>query len=177
MQASTTFFDIIIIGGGVIGSSIAYHVARQGGQVLVVERAEVAVEPAASWASAGGVRRQGRHRAEALLATEAIERWPTYFAAAAPVSGAGDPTRAALLTNLPIWVFHGSKDSRVPVSGSRDMVNAIRAKGGKPRYTEFAGAGHGIWGRVYGFDATGRVDGFYPWLFSQSKAQVQGIPQ
>src|SRR5690349_6279613 len=76
MQASTTFFDIIIIGGGVIGSSIAYHVARQGGQVLVVERAEVAVEPAASWASAGGVRRQGRHRAEALLATEAIERWP-----------------------------------------------------------------------------------------------------
>lgn len=101
---------------------------------------------------------------------EAIERWPDYFAAAAPVSGAGDPTRAALLTHLPIWAFHGAKDLRVPVSGSRAMINAIRAKGGKPRYTEFAGAGHGIWGRVYGFDTTGRIDDFYPWLFSQSKA-------
>jgi len=72
-----TTFEIVVIGGGVIGSSIAYHLARQGRQVLVVERATPAVEPAASWASAGGVRRQGRHRAEAKLASEAIDRWPS----------------------------------------------------------------------------------------------------
>jgi len=42
-----------------------------------VERSGVAVSPAASWASAGGVRRQGRHPAEAMLAIEAIERWRT----------------------------------------------------------------------------------------------------
>src|SRR5437660_4751831 len=69
--------EILIIGSGVIGSSIAYHLARQGQQVLVVERSEVASAPAASWASAGGVRRQGRHPAEARLAIEAIERWKT----------------------------------------------------------------------------------------------------
>jgi sarcosine oxidase subunit beta len=69
--------EILIIGGGVIGSSIAYHLARQGQQVLVVERSQVASTPAASWASAGGVRRQGRHPAEARLAIEAIERWKT----------------------------------------------------------------------------------------------------
>jgi sarcosine oxidase, subunit beta len=70
--------EVMVIGGGIIGSSIAYHVARQGRKVLVVERAEeVASEPAASWASAGGVRRQGRHPAEAKLAVEAIERWRT----------------------------------------------------------------------------------------------------
>ena len=70
-------FEVVVVGGGVIGSSIAYHLARQGRRVLVVERAEPAVEPAASWASAGGVRRQGRHAAEAKLAIEAIDRWPS----------------------------------------------------------------------------------------------------
>ncbi len=69
--------DILIIGAGVIGNSIAYHLARQGRQVLVVERSTVAASPVASWASAGGVRRQGRHPAEARLAVEAIERWRT----------------------------------------------------------------------------------------------------
>src|SRR5205823_5707414 len=72
-----TNFEIVVVGSGVIGSSIAYHLARQGRQVLVVERAEPAVEPAASWASAGGVRRQGRHAAEAKLAIESIDRWPS----------------------------------------------------------------------------------------------------
>src|SRR5215217_6359378 len=76
-QIRMTGVEVVVVGSGVIGSSIAYHLARQGRQVLVVERASPAVEPAASWASAGGVRRQGRHPAEALLAVEAIDRWPT----------------------------------------------------------------------------------------------------
>ena len=75
MKATST--DILIVGGGVIGNSIAYHLARQGRQVLVIDRSNIADSPSASWASAGGVRRQGRHPAEAKLAIEAIQRWKT----------------------------------------------------------------------------------------------------
>src|SRR5437660_778489 len=74
---SATSTDILIIGGGVIGSSISYYLARQGRQVLVIDRSNIADSPAASWASAGGVRRQGRHPAEAKLASEAIQLWKT----------------------------------------------------------------------------------------------------
>src|SRR5258706_10101242 len=59
--------EVLVIGGGVIGSSIAYHVARQGRNVLVVERNEIAVEPAASWASAGGIRLWEQDPAQAAL--------------------------------------------------------------------------------------------------------------
>jgi predicted peptidase len=102
---------------------------------------------------------------------DAIERWPTYFAAAAPISGGGDPTKVADIVHLPIWDFHGSADTVVPVSGSREMIAALRADGGHPLYTEFEGAGHGVWDRVYSLDsATDPVKNFYSWLFSQKKA-------
>jgi sarcosine oxidase subunit beta len=77
MSHTAESVEVLVIGGGVIGSSIAYHVARQGHKVLVVERHEIAAEPAASWASAGGIRRQGQELAEAALASVAIKRWPT----------------------------------------------------------------------------------------------------
>src|SRR5439155_12445577 len=77
MPYTAASVEVLVIGGGVIGSSIAYHVARQGRNVLVVERNEIAVEPAASWASAGGVRPQGLDPAEAGLARAALARWPT----------------------------------------------------------------------------------------------------
>jgi sarcosine oxidase subunit beta len=74
MPEATT--EILVIGGGVIGSAIAYHLARAGHATLVLDQHAPAAPPAASWASAGGVRRQGRDAAEALLARRALERWP-----------------------------------------------------------------------------------------------------
>ena len=43
--------DVVIIGGGVIGSSIAYQLSKMGVQVSVIEREEIAAE--ASSAAAG----------------------------------------------------------------------------------------------------------------------------
>lgn len=100
-----------------------------------------------------------------------IEYWPNEFAAAAPISGAGDPSRASELVNLPIWAFHSADDPIVPVSGSRDMIAAIRAAGGHPLYTEYTNYGHGAWVPTYSIlGKPSPVPNFFSWLFSQRKA-------
>jgi predicted peptidase len=55
---------------------------------------------------------------------------PERFAAAIPICGGGDVSKAARLVKLPIWVFHGAKDRVVTPDNSRKMVDAIRAAGG-----------------------------------------------
>lgn len=83
------------------------------------------------------------------------------FVAAAPVCGGGDPALAKRYVDLPLWVFHGGADEVVPAERSREMVEAIKAAGGMPRYTEYPGVGHDSWTRTYADGA------FHEWLFSQ----------
>ncbi|HKD77271.1 MAG TPA: alpha-hydroxy-acid oxidizing protein [Ktedonobacterales bacterium] len=92
---------------------------------------------------------------------DAIERWPQSFAAAAPIAAGGSPAEANRVISLPIWVFHSADDNEVPVSGSRDMVQAIRQAGGNPRYTEYPHGGHGVWMNAY------QSPDFLAWFFAQ----------
>lgn len=95
---------------------------------------------------------------------DAIERWPNQWAAAIPIAGAGDPSHADRLVQLPIWAFHAAHDPSVPVAGTREMIAAIRQAGGNPRYTEFNLATHIIW-----MDAYSMPD-LQHWLFSQERS-------
>ena len=70
---SAAGYDVVVVGGGVEGCSIAWHLARAGVRVAVLERWRIAA--AASGASAGGVRHQGRDLREFPLAFRAIDRW------------------------------------------------------------------------------------------------------
>src|SRR5713226_10170010 len=66
---------IVIVGGGLMGLSAAFHLRRadRGARVTVLERDRVGA--AASGASAAGVRVMGRDRAERPLALESLRRW------------------------------------------------------------------------------------------------------
>ncbi|MGH7323783.1 MAG: NAD(P)/FAD-dependent oxidoreductase [Candidatus Rokuibacteriota bacterium] len=68
--------SVVVIGGGLIGLSAAFHLRRAdaGARVTVLERA--CVGAAASGASAAGVRVMGRDPAERAMALESLRRWP-----------------------------------------------------------------------------------------------------
>jgi sarcosine oxidase subunit beta len=63
--------DVVIIGGGVMGCSIAYNLAREGLKPVVIEKSDIGGE--ASGANGGGVRQSARNLKEMPLAIESIQ--------------------------------------------------------------------------------------------------------
>lgn len=94
---------------------------------------------------------------------DAIAREPDKFAAAVPICGAGDPSKAPQMKSVAVWAFHGGADPTVPTQGSRDMVEALKKAGAKPRYTEYPGVGHDSWSHA--FTDPELID----WLFKQKR--------
>ena len=90
-------------------------------------------------------------------------RMPNRFAAVLPICGGGDEATAAKIKDLPIWCFHGDADTAVRVERSRTMIEALRAAGGAPKYSELAGVGHDSWTPAY------RDPDVLTWLFAQKK--------
>jgi len=96
---------------------------------------------------------------------DALVRRPNFFAAAVPVCGGADVKMAVAIKHVPVWVFHGDKDAAVPVSRSREIVEALKKAGGKPKYTEYLGVGHKSWEAAYADPA------LHEWLFAQKRAK------
>ncbi len=94
---------------------------------------------------------------------DTIQREPSLFAAAMPICGGGDTACAPAIKNIPIWAFHGDRDSAVPVTRSRDMVEALKACSGNIRYREYPGAGHDVWTRTF------KDDEVLTWFFTQRR--------
>ena len=80
---------------------------------------------------------------------DAIQRFPHLFAAAVPICGGGDASKANLIAHIPIWIFHGSEDLGVNTMNSVDMEEALIKSGGHPGLTLYPGVGHFAWLAAY----------------------------
>lgn len=94
---------------------------------------------------------------------EILQREGELFAAAIPVCGGGDENYVNEFLSTSLWVFHGAEDRTVPVERSRNMVDAVRESGGKPKYTEYPGVDHDSWTSTY------QNQEVWEWLFKQKK--------
>ena len=92
-----------------------------------------------------------------------ISRDPNLVAAAVVISADSNAARVQSARRIPIWFFHGERDSLFPVTGVRRLVAALRAAGDTVKYTEFPGEGHGLAWLVV------REKGIVPWLFEHRR--------
>ena len=106
---------------------------------------------------------------------DVLKAYPACFAAGVPMSGMTELAGLASVRDIPQWVFHGAKDDDTDVEtgydgamvGSRAVVRALRALGGKPRYTEYPEGRHVIWAQAYAENA------LLPWMLDQ---RLRGKP-
>jgi len=113
---------------------------------------------------------------------ELCYRFPELFAAAVPLAGVRperdgedyEDASAAIagpLTRTPIWTFHGTADTTLPVAGTQNLVQAIRDAGGEQiLYTEYPGATHGtIWALA------AQTEGLVDWIFAQRRVSGSSL--
>ncbi len=92
---------------------------------------------------------------------------PQRFAALVPICGGGDTTWAERLKDLPTWIFHGAKDTRVPCDESKRMAVALEQLGAPVRFTLYEDLGHDCWKRAYD-DLE-----LYSWMLGQRRHSPQ----
>jgi predicted peptidase len=106
---------------------------------------------------------------------DTLKAWPACFAAGVPMSGMTEIAGLASIRDVPQWIFHGAKDNDTDIEtgydgamvGSRAVVRALRAMGGRPHYSEYAEGMHPIWHQAYA------TDELLPWLLNQ---RLHGTP-
>lgn len=94
---------------------------------------------------------------------ELLQRHPEWFAGALPCCGGGDINLAEDMKDIAIWIFHGEKDTTVPVYRARSMFDALKDVGGNVKYREYPKTGHNAWTPTFTDDSV------FDWLWQQRK--------
>jgi Predicted peptidase len=93
---------------------------------------------------------------------------PEYFAAIAPIAAVNPiipNTWNKQMVAMPIWAFHGEKDTVAPLKNDEAMIVALRNQGGAPRFTILSDKGHNIAG-VY------KNKELYKWFLTNTRANL-----
>ena len=91
---------------------------------------------------------------------EMVAKYPALFACAVPCAGWAEAADYPKLTQTPIWAFHGLLDTNIKFWHGKSVVDAIRANGGKVKFTVYPLSQHDCWSRAYA------EPGLLPWIFS-----------
>jgi predicted peptidase len=93
------------------------------------------------------------------------QQFPDTFAALAVVCGSGTPWLVERVATMPIAIFHGARDRKVPVHYAQQMAMSLARVGNTPRLNIFPRQGHAIWRMVYSDPA------LYEWFARQNLAE------
>jgi predicted peptidase len=96
---------------------------------------------------------------------ELAARAPKRFAAIAPICGGGEAIglRVRRFAHLPVWAFHGAKDTAVPLERSQQMIDVLKKEGGEPKLTIYPDVAHDSWTETYNNPE------LYEWLLAQRR--------
>ena len=92
-----------------------------------------------------------------------LMRYPDMFAAAVPMGGAGDPSKASIIRETPVWTFHQMHDPLVAPNGTVAMVKALVEAGAEVRFTPYFDTEHNAWRRGYA------EPDMFTWFYSHTK--------
>lgn len=90
---------------------------------------------------------------------------PDRFAALVPICGGGDPNTVRRFAHVAVWVFHGAKDTAVPLERSEQMVEALKKAEANVKFTVYPEAGHDSWTEAYNSPE------LYEWLLQQKRTE------
>ena len=101
-----------------------------------------------------------------------LERDSKRWAAAVPVAGAGDPSLIGAAHKVPIWAYQGGKDKEILPQRGRELIDALKAAGGDPKYTELPGLGHAQ-GIKKAYSKPVAEAEWLPWMFEQKRKDAK----
>ena len=96
---------------------------------------------------------------------DTVMDYPDTYAAAVPICGGAGVrfVMAERIQSLPIWIFHGAKDTAVEPAYSKKMFDVLTKLKAPVKLTIYPDAGHDSWTAAYNDPE------LWKWLFEQHK--------
>jgi len=74
--------------------------------------------------------------------------------------------RVCRIKHVPVWTFHGARDTIVPIESTERMVDALKKCGGQVLFTVYPEAGHDSWTQTYANQQ------LYDWFLQWRRSEV-----